>query len=475
MLRARCIAVLSALAMAVPALAADVAVTVTVEEGPVDPVGAEAAVWHALRDQHGVEPMVVDHVATAPAAMAREGVSTLYALDITWRNQVVRLDDGRVAVPPAPDVQVTEHVRHGDTLTPVRAWKAVGAAAVYRDGLAEDALLTIPELALQDAIRVATKDAVPPTWGHDTARLRIPVAVAADASYRSFYGARWRKEAVARLEAASALLAQAGLTLDVVGFETWEGAEAVDDLSGKLAHLGEQPRIVDAELRLAFTLVPGTPAADAALEDVGRAFTPGRDVVVVDQRLAPGHHPSWDVAEEATVVAHEVLHALGVPHDDEPGLIMSAHKTTLVWRMSDRSRALARASAEARLAHWNPTAALLALADAAQRWLPDAPRVRLAYVADNLPVAPRPGSVAPTRASALVNAALARHYLLLADDDGDGAQAELHRSHALAHSQAAIAMAPALETDLSPWIAVSEGAATPDDDVTPTPDPDPGR
>ncbi len=86
-------------------------------------------------------------------------------------------------------------------------------------------------------------------------------------------------------------------------------------------------------------------------------------------------------------MAHEVLHALGVPHPAEPGLLMSPTLSSAVHRLDPASRELARAAAWAR---WgepdDPEAAAHLLADAAATWLDD-PAQRLAYVARNLAAA----------------------------------------------------------------------------------------
>ncbi|MCB9663167.1 MAG: hypothetical protein H6732_03570 [Alphaproteobacteria bacterium] len=459
----------TALLAAQAASAADVAVSVHAGEGPVDEVRTEAVVWHALHLRHGLEPLVVgldpatDAGEEALAHRLREAhVTTHLDVSVTWRHQVVGVGEGLLAVPPAAEVDVVERTLGADGLQVRRRWHAVGAPAVYRatpgsltagTRVRDDGVLTLPDVSLEEAVWVALDPLTVPAWGGGDAPLRVPVVVAGDASYRAFYGVSWRREATARLRAASAILAQAGLTLHPVGFETWEVEQGDDapDLPGLLADLAARPQRVDeAVLRIAFTQRPPASGPLAGIEDVGRAFTPGREVVVVDQSLPPGHAPAWDVADEGVIVAHEVLHALGAPHEQAPGFVMSAQKAGLVWRLAPRTVSLARAAAEARLVHWDPSAALLSLADSAGRWLDGMPRAQLAYVVENLGEVPEPGALPPERAGALANAALGHAYLRLADEQPR--DADRHRSYALAHVQAAIAMAPQLSEDLEVWL-----------------------
>lgn len=441
------------------ALAADVAVSVRTGAGPVDRRGAEAVVWHALEHGHDLQTLVVPPSGerTWAAALREEGVRTHLDVTVQWKKLIVDVGEGMKAATPSPEVIVVERVLVDDQLVVRARWRAVGAPAVFRvAGVDDGSLLTLPDASLQTAVATALSQLTVPAWGDRDAALRVPVVVAADPAYRAAYGPGWRAEAARRVLAGSRILAQAGLALDVVGFQAWEGvpddgSSGVPSLAEQLDALQRTPNpLPAAALRIAFVEPPpGSRLLDGA-EDVGRAFTPGVDVVVADQPLPPGHPAQWDLAGEGVIVAHEVLHALGAPHEDAPGFVMSARKVGLAWRLTPRTVQLARVAAEARLVHWDPATALLALSAAAERWLADTPRAQLAYVVDNLRVPPAPGAVDPARASALANAALAHSYTRMADQDAT--DADLHRSIALAHVQAAIAMQPSLSTDLDAWL-----------------------
>ena len=114
-----------------------------------------------------------------------------------------------------------------------------------------------------------------------------------------------------------------------------------------------------------------------------------------------------DVAEEGTMIAHELLHALGVPHPEEAGVVMSATKEATVHRLSPATVALAQAATQARWAHWDPEVAAILLADAAETWLSNRQQ-RVDYVARNL-AAGHGQEVQPDRAAALARAALGQH------------------------------------------------------------------
>ena len=65
-----------------------------------------------------------------------------------------------------------------------------------------------------------------------------------------------------------------------------------------LDDLAAQPRPQLHTLRVGFTQQTSLSQTwDETLEDVGRAYRPGEDVVVADQAMAPGHARAWDEAE----------------------------------------------------------------------------------------------------------------------------------------------------------------------------------
>ena len=158
----------------------------------------------------------------------------------------------------------------------------------------------------------------------------------------------------------------------------------------------------------------GRTRADATLvaEDVGRATQPGRHLVIVDQLAPDDQDPRWDVAEEGTALAHELLHNLGVPHNVHDHFVMSEQKRTSVHVLAPSTRQLALTSGLARFAHWDPVVALTSLSHSAERYL-DEPVDQLDYITENLALGlgvPRPTDVAHTRISALATQALGTYW-----------------------------------------------------------------
>jgi hypothetical protein len=201
------------------------------------------------------------------------------------------------------------------------------------------------------------------------------------------------------------------------------------------------------------------------IEELGHAYLPGTDVIIADQASPPGHLAAWDVAEEGVAVAHEVLHALGVPHSTHQHLLMSETKSSVVHVMAAGTRELARAAAQARLVHWDKVTALVSLSATAETWLAD-DELKVDFIIDNLnhgPGVPRPGELTPDRHSALTNVAMGRYYFLQAEKGPDNA--EQLRGSALAHSEAAAEREPA-------WGAAADlvqklTGATPQNEVVP--------
>jgi hypothetical protein len=430
-------------ALAGAAEAAHVGVLVTQADGPVERYGVEAIAWHALYQRQGLDALLLDGgLKDAPAQLRRADLATLYEVSVGWGPQVVRLSEVSFAAPLAPEILVVEWALTGDQLVERQRWTTVGAASLYRV-LGEEAVVSYPEVALQEAMSVAVGGALAPAWGPTGTGLLIPIVVTADEEYRAFYGPDWREVARRRVERASRLLGQAGIGLSIVGWQAWESPQEAGDLSSLLEAQAEADLPPGAALRLGFTQQTSLARLPTQVEDVGRAFVPGRDVIVADQATAPGHLPEWDEAEESVAISHEVLHALGVPHQEVAGYLMSRVKTSLVARMAPSTRALARTAAQVRVAFWDAELAMVALEREARTWLYADPELQADYIAENVasgPGVPPPGALVPERMSALTNVAMGRYYLRLAER-GDGDR-ERHRAVALAHSQAALRMAP---------------------------------
>jgi hypothetical protein len=396
-------------------------------------------VWHALFDRHGHDAVVLD-TGSPVDRMRAEGLTTLYRFDITWSPLTARLDDRGIIGSLAPTVEVEEHRLAGATLREFAHWTTQGALALYEEvpPQGEPAIVSLPQIALQDAIGVAVNPVMAPTWYRVEPSLEVPVVLVADEEYRTFYGPRWKGATDLRVRRASAMLSQAGIRLEVVGHGEWTSPDELHGLSDLLDALAETPRMRPDAIRIAFTQQTDlATVAHQEVEDVGRAYQPGKDVLVADQAMVPDHAPAWDEAEEATAVAHEVLHALGVTHLDVEHFVMSPTKASTVHRLAPSTRALAQTAAQARYATNDPLRAVAALGSAAEAWLAE-PESQIDYITGNLaagPGVPPPGGVAPGSLSALTNAAIARYYLQLAEHDPDNAA--LWQS-VLAHSEAAI-------------------------------------
>lgn len=437
---------LVALCFTAQAQAATVAVAVNVDGGDLPTPAVESIIWHTLWDLHGHDALFVSD-EDALLAMQREDIATLYHVDLSWDAMVHRVDGLGAFGGLAPTVEVRESRRISDRLRERTHWKTYGTLALFELDRAEfDAdYVSMPHIALQSTMRLALKPVDDAAWGEMRGTVAIPVVIAADEEYRAYYGAEWQQTVAHRVDRANALLTDAGIRLDIVGRTLWTSDVEGTNLSDLLDNLAESTRTAHPDaIVVGFTQqTPLSLDANAVVEDVGRAYNPGRFVVVADQAMVPGHDPAWDIADEGTTVAHELLHALGVPHVDEPHLLMSAQKVATVHRMSDATRRLAIAAAQARHAHWDPTAALTALGEAAEVGIAD-PDLQLDYVISNLHMGmgvPAPGTFDPRRLTALTNAAIGRHYLRRAEA-GTGDTAAL-RQGAIEHSNAALAQRPA--------------------------------
>lgn len=367
------------------AWAAGIVVQVRTEGTLLAPEVVQAVVWHALRVRHGAEVQLVPGGTDPREALATTHAATLLLVDVSWHPVVREVAGGVYVAPHLPEVQVQAWQPTGGGFGPVGTWVAVGAPAILGDDAG--GWRALPEVALQRATWDAVGALQVPPWGARREELAVPVQVVVDAAFREVHGPDWAQAARARIDAASSLLADAGIGLRVVSVDAWGEAVGASGLPDALASLHGLPWPgPQVALRVGLTH-RGARSPTAGLHDVGRAHQPGRDLVVVDHAAPVARMPAWDVAETGVTVAHEVLHALGVPHDAPGDGVMAPSHAGLVWSLSPRACSLARVAAQARVAHWDLVAAVRSLSAAADAWL-DTPAEQVAFVFDNLPRLP---------------------------------------------------------------------------------------
>lgn len=379
-------------------------------------------VWHALQEPHGHDPLLLPpDLGAAAETMARHHLTVLQAVDVSWHPTIRQLDGERVAA-PVPQVSVTTWTLRDGALEPGRTWSTVAAPTLRRDA---GGWVVLPERALQEAVEQALAQVGPPIWRSSPDTIPLPVEIVADTSFRARHGEAWPQVIDRRVGRASALLAQAGLHLEVQRSGEWQRDDATADLPALLADLADDRAPSDAlPLRIGLTAqaYSDEPQADRL---VGLAYTPGRALVAVD-RSAPSAAPDVAVdpddadralAHEAVTLAHEILHALGVPHTPEPGRVMSSTDRATAHALGPEARALARAAVEARYGGRDALAALDLLCDAASEWLDPALRPR--FVLENLALGPGvPLTAGAARISALTHRPSAGGEAVLLDEDG---------------------------------------------------------
>jgi len=437
----------AALGQIVSANAAPTLAVYTHSEGEILPLDAfQSIIWHEL--QHSLEhnALFVDRLDVRTVdLMRRNRLTSLLEMHVTWKVDVIRLQNGGVVGGYFPTIETTEWSISGQKLEAQTKWQTVGNVSLFqvKEGPTNE-YIAIPELALQNAVDVALQPVEAPTWKHQSAGLNVPVAILADEEYRAFYGDDWKKTAQLRIARANAILEPTGIHLDIERFEGWRSKDSRrSSLSKLLDNMAVVPRRDPREIRVGFTQQTQLAAGlQRNIEDVGRAHLPGRDLIIADQALAPGHKAKWDIAEEGVVIAHEVLHAFGIPHQNQPFRLMAGSKTGTVHRLSESTIALAKSAVSARYTHWDRVAALNILSNTASQHLQNS-WDQINYIADNLnygPGVPAPGTLQPSTLSALTNLALGHFYLRMAKENPGGA-INLARG-ALVHSESALKTKP---------------------------------
>jgi hypothetical protein len=451
--------------------AGSIAVVTDTADGPLPDSTFRSVVWHALYAELGHDAEFMDALdASAVTRMQGTTMTTLLHLELQWRADSARVDrsDGEVFLVGGhyPVVQATEYTLEGDRLVARYTWRTEGPISVYHvRGDDPYRYISLPEVTLQETATLAVQPTRAPVWTAEPDLVRVPIIVAGDDEYRAFYGAStWSEVSERAVARANAILRSSGLRLDVVGHQSWESPDDVEDLSELLEAMSNEPIGVEGALRVGFTGQTRLAVEwQSEMEDVGRAYLPGRDVLIADQAANPGQDAAWDVAEEGVAVAHEVMHALGIPHLDEPDHLMSATKRGTVHALHPSTRDLARVAAATRYTHWDRIAALTGLSLAAEAHLTDLD-LQLDYIADNLaygPGMPAPGTLQPGELSALTNVAVGRAYLRLAAEDPD--HAEELKAGAKVHAESALAQKPLWveARQLQRQIAAASRAAAP--------------
>ncbi|MFK7929170.1 MAG: hypothetical protein AB8H79_13335 [Myxococcota bacterium] len=427
-----------------------IAVVAEADEGPLPLATLNSVLWHALYAKHKHRAVFYpDLNAAAVEQMRDSSLTTLLHVRLSWRPDSARVkrDDGETYLVGGhyPVIETTEYRLHGDMLIADTTWRTDGPLSVFHvRGAEANRFISLPEVSLQETASLAVQPIRAPLWKTHIDLVRVPVVLAADDDYRSFYGVdQWPQVAGRAVARANAILADVGVELEVVSTQEWHSPDRLHDLSSLLGHLSKQPIGHPNALRIGFTGQTQLGITwQSEMEDVGRAYLPGRDVLVADQAVAPGHDPAWDVAEEGVTVAHEALHALGIPHSEQPDHLMSATKRGSVHAVSPATRELGRAAAASRYTHWNSTTALTTLSQAAEAHLTD-PELQIDYIGKNLHYGvgmPDPNSVQPGQLSALTNVAVGRYYLARAAEDPGNAKAL--RNTARRHAESALETKP---------------------------------
>ncbi|TVQ91886.1 MAG: hypothetical protein EA397_08275 [Deltaproteobacteria bacterium] len=472
------------LSVGLPAKAGTIAVVAEAQDGPLPAPVFSSVIWHALYDKDGHDAVFLPRLdASAVQAMQGTAMTTLLHAELVWRPESLRIGaedhEAHLIGGYYPHIKTTEYALRGDRLVATRTWSTTGPLSVYKvTSPSDDHFIGLPEVSLQETVVHALQAVQAPVWTEEPDVITVPVILAADEEYRSFYGSsRWQGTAGRAVDRANALLRAAGLRLEVIEHQRWTSPDELTDLSDLLRDLHAQPRSHGNALRVGFTGQTRLEATwESHMEDVGRAYTPGRDLLVADQASPPGHDPAWDVAEEGVAVAHEVLHALGLPHVAEDDALMSATKRGTVHRISKPSADLAKTAASARFNHWDTLAALASLSAAAEQHLDDLD-LQLDYISENLafgPGVPRPGALQPRQLSALTNVAIGRYYLRQTSKDPDEAQELRQRAHQ--HTESAMAQEPswkALQTVQRQMLAVQPSSLVSSSGSSPEPPPRP--
>ena len=387
-----------------------IAVTAEVDGGPLPDAAIQSAVWHELRTAKGHDPLLLGSHEDPVQRMSEARVSTLLTVQVTWHPEALWVDGGLLG-DEVPSVEVVEWRLLQGRLEQQAVWQGAASLAVTPDD-APNTWRILPEVALQRAIARSLREVGPPVWSQLAEEpIRLPIQVCVDSSWRDAHGAAWERAAARRVGRADDLLRQAGLGVRIEEWCEWTPPPGAQSLAELLEDLAEEP-LEEGLLRVGLTAHPGLQTRDGWVDDVGRAFTPGRDVVVVDQRAAVEHDPDWDVADEGVAIAHELLHALGLPHNQNRQFVMSEVQRGNVHVLAPSTQALARAAVLARYRHWDPIAATQALSDAADAHIAD-PALALDYIRENLlwgPGIPPLEEVSKQRMTALGHRAIERHW-----------------------------------------------------------------
>ena len=226
-----------------------IAVRATTDGKVLSQQSFESIIWHELQGSLGHETVFVERVDIHLLdAMRRQKLTTLLEIDIAWKIDVIKLEDGRRAGGYFPTVTTREWALLEQRLVAQKEWTTTGAVALYKvDDGPKDELIAIPEISLQTTVKMALEPIEAPFWGHAEPWIRVPVLALADEEYRSFYGDKWQSEISARIDRANALLRPVGIVLDVEKMSPWTSKSGSETLQ-LLDEIASLPREQENQL-----------------------------------------------------------------------------------------------------------------------------------------------------------------------------------------------------------------------------------
>jgi len=180
-------------------------------------------------------------------------------------------------------------------------------------------------------------------FGSFPSKIKIPITLWVDNSYRETFPRSWKDRLVRRILYANDILCpQFGIELVITGYREWNSIFE-NSLKETLIKLQKAETLRKDEFRIGITLNKELKTSWTDKSTIGLAVLDGYEAVITGQPSYPGLG-NWNCLEEALTFTHEIGHMLGAIHVEDSESIMYPSSGEFAFEFDDFNRRVIKKS-----------------------------------------------------------------------------------------------------------------------------------